>query len=249
MIKNSPLIIVLPLILLLLLSSCSSSDAVSGSKDEDMYSINSTEKSEDTNSSQSQESLIGAEPFHNEPPNTLLFYSVDDYLSFATSIRLSDADFDRYITANDFNMNGIKAKDDVVRVIHSTEEMPFPISDLLDFSYMAIYPDRESWYFLFSNTDGLSCSFLINWDTADSGDYLQAAKNNDKADPMNIIFRNHFADGYWLFEQENNRYAFFTIIDDCYVLCRIIGSSNSQETIDALQSFSFVNRDSFAEKA
>lgn len=175
-----------------------------------------------------------------EPPNTLIFDSIDEYDSFVASIELTDEDFESFISNNGYSMNGISSKNDVIQVSNQINSILWPVSDTFDLSQMIFYPDREEYFILFSNEDAQSCSFLYYLDASKTADNnpLTSGEANYLL-PVEMDADEKIADIFYFESEDSEQHSFYARIGGNTALIRIYGTADIFESVDILNGFSF----------
>ena len=102
-----------------------------------------------------------------EPPSMLFFGSVQDYSDFTDSVNMETEAFDSYIKRNNYYMNGVHTKQDVLEVVDFMKALPLPASEAFDFVQMEFYVDEHTCFVLYQGDDSERCSFLIYIDEED----------------------------------------------------------------------------------
>ncbi len=59
-------------------------------------------------------------------PRSIIFRETSEYTAFVNSLELSDEEFDQFVRENNYNMNGIKTKEDAAELIEKMESMTVP---------------------------------------------------------------------------------------------------------------------------
>ena len=176
-----------------------------------------------------------------EPPVSVIFNSIDDYISFTKSVNLSDEEFSLFLS-DEYSMNGINDKNTIKEILKWLEVMPFPNSSDYLFKQLIIYPDREEAFILYKNKDDQSCSFLMFLGTEKTmDDYLQAPADNKLIAVDLSTIDNSINRIFYLDEGEVTARSFYIDFGNCISLCRIYGSLDYASSLNVLREFSYSN--------
>lgn len=119
----------LPAVLLFLLSGCTSEEKPAEILTPSVYSAETIPSVPDVPPETETAEISDGISYEisEEPPLTIYFREISEYIAFSNSPELPDEEFDRYIRENHYHMNGIRTKEDAGALLEKLNSMTVPV--------------------------------------------------------------------------------------------------------------------------
>lgn len=160
----------------------------------------------------------------SEPYNQLVFQNVEEYHRFFQAVDLSDSEFLEFIRKENYNMNGIRSKEDLIALKQKLMPVPFPYianAIITDISILPEY-DQVSVLYLINGKD--RCAFTI-----DFTDMEQTSRTDEVEQNMHLWNETAFDD--CSYDMTRKAYQFLEANNGCSVLFSYFGSKKDARSI------------------
>ena len=99
----------------------------------------------------------------SEPDNQLVFRNIEEYHRFFREVDLSDSEFQEFIRKENYDMNGIRSKEDLIALKQKLMPVPFPYIANAIITDISILPEYDQLLvrYLINRKD--SCAFTIDF--------------------------------------------------------------------------------------
>ncbi len=97
------------------------------------------------------------------PPEqpSIPFYGIDELRAFIAAAELSDAELERFIKENEYDIYGIQNRADLKRMLERFDKLPFPTSDEYKFNFMSFFTELGNSTIVYLLDKG-HCYFIID---------------------------------------------------------------------------------------
>jgi len=163
------------------------------------------------------------------PPHCLSFDDIKAYQDFFFAAELDDDDFLKYIRKNNFEMNGIRSKEDLTDLTEKLYPVPFPVVTGAQLTHVEILPEHDQLFLRYTYIQDV-CTFQI--------DYTELLRNETAPTAAeNLPLWNELVLDD-LSVQRENEYRFVETIHGCTVRCDYYGSeANARGMIEKATTF------------
>ena len=151
----------------------------------------------------------------SEPPQCLSFQGIEELRAFVSATGLPEEEFQSYMETHNYDMNGVRDKDDLTALKEQLAAAPFPEVSGGTLFYVDIYPESQRLFVEYRLKNGDSARFRIRYsEWTDSDKQTAFVYTNYDVDHGSHWFQGE-VDGcavvYWYFGAEEDA---FTVIEE-----------------------------------